>query len=113
MRLTSATVMQRGPARFDMAGQSLPYNLHDTDQSIAAKLVSRLRAFADKRLKESGFDVSAWDCEVYTMDGELPPAERFYVVEFANAKGGKLGVQGILLSRGRPYLDHGLCIEAV
>lgn len=105
------SVMVRGEARFNMVGQRLPDTLHDTDQIISPGLVKRLRSYAAKALEDAGFAVSGWDCEVYTMDGDNPPSERFYTVEFTNAKGGMLGVQGILTSKGWPCLDHGVCVD--
>lgn len=105
-------VLVRGPARFDMCGQRLPDSLHDTDQTISQGLANRLRAYALGQLDASGSDVQAWACSVYTMDGDLPPAERFYCVDFTNEKGGALGVQGIMTRKGWPWLNHGLTIAA-
>lgn len=107
--MTTVTVLQRRQ-RLDQVGQRLPDSLHDTDQTITAGLVSRLTRYALTRLQESGFEPPAHASEVYTMDADLPPPERFYCVEFINAKGGRIGVQGILTERGWPTLDHGLCI---
>lgn len=45
------------------------------------------------------------------MDADDRPADRMYTVEFTNAGGGMIGVQGILTSNGWPCLDHGLCID--
>lgn len=103
-------VMVRGEARFNMVGQRLPDSLHDTDEQITAGLTQRLYRYGLQRLRDEGFEVAAWECEVYTMDGELSPAERYYAVEFTNSKGGMLGVQGIMTNKGWPCLDHGLCI---
>lgn len=105
------TVMERGEPRFTMCGQKLPDILHDTGQTISSGLVQRLHRFALSDLMDAGFDVAAWACEVYTMDGELPPSERLYTVEFTNPKGGMLGVQGIMTSKGWPCLHHGHCID--
>ncbi|TPJ51760.1 MULTISPECIES: hypothetical protein [unclassified Mesorhizobium] len=103
-------VMVRGEARFDMVGQKLPYSLHDTDEQISPGLVTRLYRYALRELVESGFEISSWDCEVYTMDGNLRPSERYYCVEFTGPKGGMIGVQGIMTNYGWPCLDHGLCV---
>jgi len=108
---TTAIVLRRGPPNFNMVGQRLPDTLLDTDETISAGLVSRLRAYALKYLTQSGFNVSSWACEVYTMDGDLTPPERYYTVEFTNPAGGMLGVQGILTNRGWPTLDHGVCVD--
>lgn len=104
-------VMVRGEPQFNMVGQRLPDHLHDTDEQISAGLVARLYRYALRSLGDAGFEVSAWDCEVYTMDGDDRPADRFYTVEFTNPKGGMVGVQGIVTERGWPSLDHGLCID--
>ncbi|GEL42305.1 hypothetical protein MEX01_28960 [Methylorubrum extorquens] len=109
-RITS-TVLRRGAARFDMVGQRLPDSLHDTGQFISNGTVKRLHRYALRALTDAGFDVSEWACEVYTMDGDDAPSERTYCVEFTNAKGGMLGVQGIHTYKGHPCLDHGLCID--
>ncbi len=106
-----STVLQRGPARFDMASQKLPYELHETDAEISRGLVSRLYRYAVRELNGSGFDVSGWDCEVYTTDGNLRPSDRDYTVEFVNSKGGKIGVCGILTTNGHPCVDHGIFAE--
>jgi hypothetical protein len=107
----SANVMARGEARFDMAGQRLPYSLHDTAEQISAGLVKRLYRYALHRLTDMGFEVADWDCEVYTMDGGEPLKYRYYTVEFTNSKGGMIGVQGIGIGRGgHPDIDHGPCI---
>ncbi len=110
MSTITNTVLKRGESRFNMVGQKLPDTLHDTDDKISDGLVSRLHRYAIRRLSDSGFSVEGWGCEVYTMDGELRPSERYYVVEFINGKGGKIGVQGIGTNKGHPHIDHGLCI---
>lgn len=104
-------VMVRGEARFDMVGQKLPHSLHDTDEQITPGLAKRLAYYAVNELEDNGFDISGWSCEVYTMDGDDRPSQRFYTVEFTHPKGGMVGVQGILTSHGWPNLDHGLCID--
>lgn len=109
MRL-SVTVLSRGEPRFNMVGQRLPDSLHDTDQQIAPGLVARLVAYGQRAMAENGFAVEGWACNVYTMDGELPRSERYYCVEFVNAKGGMIGVQGIMTRHGHPCLDHGLSV---
>lgn len=103
-------VMFRGKPRFDMVGQRLPDHLHDADEKISHGLAQRLYRYALVTLEDAGFEVSAWDCEVYTMDGNDKPADRFYCVEFTNAKGGSIGIQGIMTRKGWPILDHGFCI---
>lgn len=105
------SVLQRNPARFDMVGQRLSDTLRDTAQTISPGLVQRLRHYAAGALEEAGFEVSAWACEVYTMDADESPSDRSYTVEFVNSRGGMLGVQGILTRSGWPMLDHGVCVD--
>jgi len=107
----TSTVLRRGEARHTAWGSSLPTLLHETGETISAGLVKRLRSYALRYLTESGFEVSAWACEVCTMDGDEPPAERYYTVEFTNPAGGMLGIQGIMTQRGWPVLDHGVCVD--
>lgn len=109
--MTRSEVLVRGKPRFSMCGERLPDNLIDTDQEISAGLVARLDRYALKVLQAAGFDVQYWSCNVYTMDGDLPPSDRTYCVEFTNERGGLLGVQGILTSRGWPILDHGFVVD--
>jgi hypothetical protein len=107
----TTSVMRRGEPRFDMGGSKLPDSLHDTDMTISDGTVKRLISYAVKRLDGAGFDVSNLDREVYTTEGNSKPSERIYCVEFINAKGGKIGVQGIMTEHGHPCLDHGLSIQ--
>lgn len=95
-----------------MVGQRLPDSLHDTDQKIAPGLVARLVKYGRQAMDSAGFPVEGWDCEVYTMDGELRASERYYCVEFVNPKGGMIGLQGIMTRHGHPCLDHGFSIGA-
>lgn len=108
--IITTSVTRRTP-NFNMVGQRLPDSLRDVDEVISPGLVQRLHRYALKNMAEAGFDVSGWDCEVYTMDGDDRPSDRAYCVEFTNAKGGMIGVQGILTSHGHPCLDHGLHID--
>ena len=105
---TKTSVLRRGEPRFDMVGRRLPDSLHDTDETISPGLVARLRRYAERILVDAGFEVATWACEVYTLDAERPPSERIYTVEFTNAKGGMIGVQGIMTSSGHPSLNHGV-----
>lgn len=107
----SSMVMKRHASRFNMAGQKLPDTLFAVDEQISQGLADRLRRYALRALTEGGFDVAQWDCEISTMDGDLPPPERYYVVMFENERGGKLGVEGIGTHHGHPTIDHGFCIE--
>lgn len=111
MSAITSSVLQRGKPRFTMTGQSLPTSLHETGEGVSNGLVKRLHRYGATRMAEAGFNVDGWACEVYTMDGDEPPANRAYCVEFSNNSGGAIGVQGILMSRGYPQLDHGLTID--
>lgn len=106
----TVTVLHRGPPRFNMVGQRLPDNLRDTDQTISPGLVARLHRYGLAAMHDAGFNVDGWRCEVYTMDGDLRPSERYYCVEFVNVKGGRIGLKGILTGHGHPALDHGFSI---
>lgn len=107
----TVSVMRRGEARFNMVGQKLPDSLHDApDQAISPGLLARLHRYGLTRMADAGFEVAGWSCEIYTMDADLPRSERYYCVEFTNAKGGMLGVQGVGTRHGHPCLDHGLSV---
>lgn len=103
-------VMQRGEPRYDMVGKRLPDPLHDSGEQISSGLIKRLYRYALGRMEDYGFEVADWVCEIYTMDGDKRPPDRFYCVEFTNTKGGMIGVQGIITNYGHPCLDHGLSI---
>jgi hypothetical protein len=45
------------------------------------------------------------------MDGNLDAEDRAYYVEWRNPEGLKISLVGILLTRGKPQLDHGLDIQ--
>lgn len=105
------TVLRRGPARFTMVGKKLPDSLHDTDEQIKPGTVKRLYNYALREITGAGFAVAEWDCEVYTMDADEAPEDRAYCVEFTNEMGGMIGLQGILVHRGWPTVDHGLTID--
>jgi hypothetical protein len=110
MRIT-ASILRIGPAQFTSWGSRLPSGLYDTNETMSPGLVTRLHRYALRALIEAGFEVGTWDCEVYTMGADLPRSERVYTVEFTNTKGGMLGVQGIHMHRGHPFLDHGICCD--
>lgn len=103
------TIMRRGPASFTQLGQFLGYPLKTIDQQISPGLAQRLARYAVQRMTEAGFEalISASNVEVYTVDGDEPPASRQYVVKFKSGKGGYIEVVGILTQRGWPTLDHG------
>lgn len=104
-------ILRRGTPRFNMVGQRLPDTLHNTGEVISPGLVARLHRYGRMRMTSAGFAVDGWKCSIYTMDGDLRVGDRAYCVEFTNAKGGMVGVQGILFGRGgHPCLDHGLSI---
>lgn len=105
-------VLKRGPARFDMVGKFLGYNLHKVDEVISRGLAHRLAVYATRRMEEGGFAVftAVSKPEVYTTDGDEPPADRSYCVRWRSEKGGYIEVIGILTKHGWPCLDHGLAI---
>ncbi len=104
-------VMTLGPQTYDICGQSLPRAVLDTDTSISAGLVTRLHRYALRELSEAGFEVAEWPCEVYTLDGHVAPAERYYTVEFTHAKGGMVGLAGILTRHGHPFMHQEVCAD--
>jgi len=104
MPATQNTVYVRDPARFDMTGRKLSDTITPTGDDISHGTVTRMHRYALRHLADAGFDVSTWACEVYTMDGDLPPSERTYAVEFTSTKGGKLSICGIHTSNGHPFL---------
>ncbi len=112
MELTTE-VYVRGPARFDMCGQSLPTQVHLTDEVISSGLAQRLKRYAERSLDTEGFleAVKNWEVAIGTDDAEDSPADRLYWVRWTNPKGASLSVVGILTSRGWPQLDHGMQIE--
>jgi len=111
MGAITSTVFRRDAPCFNMVGQKLPDHFQDTDEQISAGLVRRLYRYALRKLVSSGFNVSEWSCEVYAMDQDLPPSERYYIVEFSNDMGGMIGVQGILTLKGHPHINHGICCD--
>lgn len=112
MNSVATEVYLRGESRFTMAGQKLPDQLHITDKVITHGLAFRLARYALQRLNDAGFAkaVEGWKLTVYTMDADLPSAERYYSVRWKNDTGGYIEVNGILTSRGWPSLDHGYSI---
>lgn len=106
-----SVVMTKGPAR-SWWGQSLPTQLHTTERKISQRLTGRLYRYALERLTVAGFrsSVTNWQVEVYTIDGDAPVDDRFYCVRWINDMGGYIEVIGILISDGKPNLDHGLAI---
>lgn len=98
-------VYKRLPATFDMCGKFLGYPLQIVAAEIKPGLVKRLVAHATRRMVEAGFPVTE-NVVVSKVD------EDDYAVEFVNAKGGKITVQGILIGRGGwPCVDHRFAIE--
>lgn len=105
-------VFVRQEQRFDMTGKALPIYLTLTDKKVSTKLAQRLHRYALATLKGAGFHdvVASWSVEVHTSDGDSPVNDRFYCVRWVNSCGGYIEVSGILISNGKPILDHGLAI---
>lgn len=106
-------VYQPGAARFTMAGQRLPTQMHLTSEVITAGLAARLLRYAERALDAEGFlaAVAGWEVTVGTDDADDAPADRAYWVMWTNPKGASLSITGILTSKGWPTLDHGMQIE--
>ncbi|MFN3069919.1 hypothetical protein ACKWMY_17615 [Serratia sp. J2] len=95
-----------------MTGKALPVFLSLTEKKISTRLAQRLHRYALAALKDTGFHdaVVNWSVDVHTSDGDKPVNERFYCVRWVNSCGGYIEVSGILISNGKPMLDHGLSI---
>lgn len=84
---------------------------------ISVGMAWRLARFALAELVEAGFACAVDEATDIEIDGQCLFSEKvtdhsFHVL-FILPDGGKMGVQGIGLSRyGWPVLHHGLCIEA-
>lgn len=108
-------VYVRGEPRYDLDNRwTGEYALHETPERISPTLMRLLSDYARQRLLDSGHTVpDDWAVEVEaTGDRHDSALERDYCVYFSNAMGGKVGVQGILLTGlGIPHVDHGLVIE--
>lgn len=98
--------------RFDLTGQRLTPELHPKAQSISPGLARRLHAYAHKELFAQGFGALAQEAtvEVYTIDGDSPPADRSYCVRWQTPQGGYVELVGILAKSGWPSLHHGFDI---
>lgn len=103
-------VWNRGPARLDMCGQSLPYQLSKTEEHISPGLAKRIHDYAAKRLHGAGLSplVNGWACTIGTNDADDKPADRAYYVSWKNDAGTQVSIVGILTRNGWPSLDHGL-----
>jgi hypothetical protein len=110
--MLTSQVWEKGPARFDMVGQSLPTHLHLTSENISAGLAARLHRYAEGELHAQGFGALAKDAKVivYTIDAEDRPADRSYCVRWHTPKGGYVELVGILTKAGWPSLNHGFDI---
>ncbi len=90
--------------------------LTESGDSISPGLAKRLAHYARKRLTDDGWGEAIAKCSVsidawcqYHSDR---PQDQTYVVNFTNAAGGIMGVQGIFINRGWPHLDHGVFLES-
>lgn len=109
----STEVYAPGKARFNMCGQSLPTQLHLTEEKISQGLAARLLRYAQKSLDDEGFleAVAGWKVTIGSDNADERPADRCYWVQWTNPKGASLSITGILTSRGWPHLDHGMQID--
>lgn len=110
--MLATSVWARSPTRFDLSGQRLPPDLHPATQGIRPGLAKRLQAYAHKELFAQGFGALAKEAtvEVYTIDGDSPPADRTYCVRWQTPQGGYVELGGILTKSGWPSLHHGFDI---
>lgn len=95
-----------------MVGQVVSRPIAEVDPDISEGLAKRLVRYATSRLEDFGFShaVEGWPIEVYTMDADLPPSERYYSVRWNNEKNSGLEICGILTRNGWPFIDHGISI---
>ena len=105
-------IYKKYPLRTDMCGQSLPQQLYKIEGAIAQGMAKRLINYANERMRDAGFDCFlGQEVVVVTTDGDEPPPERNYSVEYRAKAGGIIKVIGIMTQRGWPFLDHGFDIE--
>lgn len=114
-RQITTEVSQLGPIMRDMTGRSLGYKVTSTDKAVSKGLVAKLIKYAESELEASGFlaAVQGWSVTVGADMTEFSSkvADRIYSVTFTNDKGGSIAIEGILLSNGKPSLDHGFSID--
>jgi hypothetical protein len=104
-------ILRKAPTKFSMWGGALPNDLTVVDGTISPGLVARLHRYALTRMLASGFDVTDWKCEISTLDGDERPSDRSYTVEFTNAQGGSIALEGIETKSGHPFLHHGFTAD--
>ncbi len=109
------TTVSTRRSRVDQVGNLLIVDIIDMpgETLTVASLALQLVEYADERIKQIGFDFvksERWRFSVYTLDGDEPETERSYTVRYTNHVEGYIEVVGILISDGRPSLDHGFYV---
>lgn len=111
-------VYQKQPTRFDMCGQHLSVDLNLGPEEVSQGLAKRLFDYTARSLREDGFGFMAdlaiagkWEASVYTIDGDLPSADRSYCVRITNPEGGYVEMIGIYTRKGWPTINHGYAMS--
>jgi hypothetical protein len=106
-------VLKCGPAQFDMCGKFSHWPLRTTNKRISAKLAERLLEYASERAENAGLLslLQHWEVAVSTMDGDDKPEDRGYHVSWKSPEGTEITLCQILISKGKPFLDHRFSIE--
>lgn len=90
-------------------------SLVEAGATISPGLAKRLAHYARGRLADIGWGAAIEACEVHVEGwsdyGGERPDEQNYTVRFTNPAGGSMGVQGILINKGWPVLDHGFFLD--
>lgn len=106
--------LRTGAAHFSQTGQFLHYPLIPISGVIEQRLAKRILAYATERIEALGLGqmLRTWTPLVGTLDGEKPAEDRYYYVDWTNPEKTAISIVGILLSDGKPFLDHGVEIES-
>ena len=111
-------VFEKQATRFDMCGQRLSVDLNLGSEGVSQGLAKRLFDYAAKSLRDDGFGfmvdlaiAGKWEASVYTIDGDMPSADRSYCVRITNPEGGYVEMIGIYTSKGWPSIDHGYAMN--
>ena len=102
-------VLEEQKFYFDKA---LPRACRRVADCIPPELVSRLQRYALREAQKIGFEVEGWECEVGTTEADKEPELRMYTVTFTNAKGGMVGIDGIVVKNGTALTDHDMFIDS-
>jgi hypothetical protein len=86
----------------------------ESGDEISPGLAKRLAHYARRRLTDIGWGAAIEKCKVH-IDAHSSygnrPEDQTYSVKFQNEAGGSMGIQGILISKGWPTIDHGYFLD--